>query len=112
MDSISYIGESERGQIVISASHGGVASARYALDHPPYLTIFNDAGVGKDGAGIAALAILQEAGLAAAAIYHTSGRIGDVADMWVYGIIGHVNREALLLGLTKELTLQQAIRSL
>ncbi|MDJ0752831.1 MAG: hypothetical protein QNJ45_04885 [Ardenticatenaceae bacterium] len=112
MDSISYIDESEREQIVISASHGGVASARYALDHPPFLTIFNDAGVGKDGAGIAALAILEEAGLAAAAIYHTSGRIGDVADMWVYGIVGHVNRRALRLGVDKGLTLQEAIRKL
>ena len=60
--------------------------------------IFNDAGVGKDNAGIGSLDYLQGLGLAAAAIAHTSARIGDGADMLKRGRISFCNAIARALG--------------
>ena len=39
----------------MSGSHGGISSAQYALAARPLIAVFNDAGVGKDEAGLAAL---------------------------------------------------------
>lgn len=112
LDSISYIGPAQRDQIVISGSHGGSAAARYALAEPPWLVLFNDAGVGKQQAGIVALAMLQAAGIAAAAVAHTSARIGDARDTWEHGIITHVNAAARALGLEAGQTVRAALAAL
>ncbi len=112
LDSISYIAEDARDQIVVSGSHGGSAAARYALPIRPRLVVFNDAGVGKDGAGIAGLTMLDEAEIAAVAVAHTSARIGEATDTWVAGIIAHVNQTAARLGLRPGARLQEAIMRL
>ena len=56
VDSITELGPADAGCLAISGSHGGMSSARYALAARPLLSVFNDAGFGLDGAGIAALA--------------------------------------------------------
>lgn len=86
-------------RVVISGSHGGVSSARYALQAAPRLAVFNDAGVGKDGAGIAALALLQARGIAACTVAHTSARIGEASSTLEEGIVSHLNESAASLGL-------------
>ena len=98
MDSISYVDASVAGQVVISGSHGGLSSGRYAVDYPLAACFLNDAGVGKDDAGIASLAMLDELGLACATYGSQSARIGDSADAWACGIVSHVNRTAQALG--------------
>ncbi len=65
VDSITELCAQDAGCIAVSGSHGGISSARYALAARPVLSVFNDAGVGKDGAGLAALDFLQAHGLAA-----------------------------------------------
>jgi hypothetical protein len=54
---------------VVSGSHRGTSAAQFVLDVGgsayPDLVIYNDAGVGKNGAGIAALDMLERAGVAA-----------------------------------------------
>ena len=69
----------DAGCLAVSGSHGGMSSARYALAARPLLSVFNDAGVGLDDAGIKALPWLQEHELAACAVAHTSARIGEAA---------------------------------
>ena len=98
MDSISYVDATDAGQIVVSGSHGGLSSARYAVEYPLAACFLNDAGVGKDNAGIASLARLDEVGLACATYGSQSARIGDSADAWSCGVISHVNRTAGALG--------------
>ena len=88
------------GRIVISGSHGGISSGRYALQAAPRLAVFNDAGVGKDAAGIAALALLQAQGIAACTVAHTSARIGEARSTLEDGIVSHLNESAASLGLT------------
>ncbi|MBL8325048.1 MAG: hypothetical protein JNJ89_08810 [Rubrivivax sp.] len=112
MDSITKVAPSDQGAIVVSASHGGASSGEIALEVPLKLVIFNDAGIGKDAAGVAALAMLQVRGVAGATVSHTSARIGDALDMWECGVLSHLNAAALALGLKAGERLQPALRRL
>jgi len=99
VDSITLLAPGDEDAIVVSGSHGGASSGEFALALPLRLVFFNDAGVGKDDAGIAALAMLQARGVAAAAVAHTSARIGDALDAWQHGVVSHANAAARALGL-------------
>lgn len=109
MDSIAQVAADDADAIVVAASHGGASSAHYALQVPLALVVFNDAGVGKDAAGIAGLKLLQERGVAAAAVSHSSARIGDAQDMWDHGQISHVNAAARRWGLVPGAALRDAL---
>lgn len=98
LDSITHLTEAHRGRVVAAASHGAVYAAYLAAKGGVRAVILNDAGVGKDRAGISGLAYLDEFAIAAAAIGHLSARIGDGADMMARGEISHVNRTAAALG--------------
>lgn len=109
VDSITQLEPSDAGAVVvISGSHGGVSSAQYALAVPARLVVFNDAGVGKDEAGIAALALLQADGRAALAVAHDSARIGDARDAWAGGRVSRLNAAARALGIVAGDTVQGA----
>jgi hypothetical protein len=112
MDSITKATPDDRGAVVVSASHGGTSSGEFALDVPLKAVFFNDAGVGKDDAGIAALDMLQAKGVAAATIAHTSGRIGDSRDMWDHGEISYANAAARALGLEPGRKVRDAVTAL
>jgi hypothetical protein len=112
MDSITMLAAEEVGAIVVSASHGGVSSAECALAVLPKVVFFNDAGVGKDNAGIVALSMLDERGVAAGAVSHMSARIGDSQDMWESGVISYVNSTARKLGLVPGARLRAALTQL
>jgi len=99
MDSITKVTPDDNGAIVLSASHGGASSGEFALEVPLKLVLFNDAGVGKNKAGVAALDMLAKRGVAGATISHESGMIGDAKDMWDHGVISYVNDQAAALGL-------------
>jgi hypothetical protein len=60
--------------------------------------VFNDAGVGRDAAGIAGLALLQSAGIAACTVSHDSARIGEARSTLEDGVISHANGLAQALG--------------
>ena len=109
LDSISYISAEHEGQIIISGSHGGSAAGRYALAHPPFLVVFNDAGVGNDEAGIVALWDLEQAGIAAVTVSHNSARSGEANDTWENGRVSHVNRLAKKLGIQVEEMVKTAV---
>lgn len=112
MDSITKVAAEDAGAIVVSASHGGASSGEFALEVPLKAVFFNDAGVGKDNAGIAALAMLQAKQVAAGTVAHTSARIGDAQDMWESGVISHVNDAARALGLQPGQPLSASLKRL
>lgn len=112
MDSITKVAPEDKGAIVISASHGGASSGEFALQVPLRLVFFNDAGIGKGNAGIAALAMLEAEKVAAGTTSHTSAKIGDSADMWDHGVISHLNAQAQALGLTVGERLSTAVLKL
>ena len=98
IDSITQLTPNDAGCIAVSGSHGGRSVSRYAVAARPLLSVFNDAGVGKDRAGIAALDILEEAGLAACTVSHMSACIGQATSTLESGIVSHVNQQARALG--------------
>ena len=99
MDSISYVTAENRGDIIISGSHGGTSSAGYAIDARVAAVFFNDAGVGKNGAGIKGLKMLNEHTIIAAAVSHESAEIANAADTYKNGIISQVNSCAAQAGI-------------
>lgn len=109
MDSITKVTAEDTGGVIVSASHGGASSGEFALEVPLKAVFFNDAGVGKDDAGIAALRMLQESGVAGGTVSHTTARIGDSQDTWDHGVISHLNDAARGLGLEVGQPLNQAL---
>jgi hypothetical protein len=100
VDSITELGPRDAGCIAVSGSHGGISSARFAAATRPRLAVFNDAGIGRDAAGIAGLSLLEAEGIAACTVEHTSARIGDARSTLNDGIISHANALAAALGAT------------
>ena len=90
----------DTGCVAVSGSHGGISSAQYAWAARPLLAVFNDAGVGKDQAGLAALPFLQSQGIAACTVSHQSARIGEGRSTLDEGVLSHCNALALALGAT------------
>ncbi len=98
VDSITEAVDGGAGTATVSGSHGGMSSARYALQARPWLAVFNDAGVGREEAGIAALPFLQRHGIAACTVAHDSARIGEALSTWEHGRVSHANALATALG--------------
>ncbi|OZM75681.1 hypothetical protein [Pseudonocardia sp. MH-G8] len=112
LDSMSQVQHDDRGHILVAASNGGVESGRIAVASGCACAVFNDAGVGKDGAGIAGLETLDTAGVPAAAVGHHSARISDGADTWENGVLTHVNEAGVRAGLSVGATVADAITRL
>jgi hypothetical protein len=111
IDSISEITTAMAGAVVVSGSHGGRSAASFALGvrPAPHAVFFNDAGIGKECAGIVALQGLEQAGIAAATYSHSSARIGDAVDGFECGIVSAVNAAAAAAGLEAGQTVAQAV---
>ncbi|MCC6469643.1 MAG: hypothetical protein IT563_15070 [Alphaproteobacteria bacterium] len=99
MDTITRATAEDAGAYVVSGSHGGETAASFAVGKGLAGAFFNDAGVGKEGAGISGLALLERHRIAAATVAHETARIGDAMDTWENGVISHVNTPARALGL-------------
>ena len=109
MDSISYVSPDNRGDIIISGSHGGTSSAGYALDARAAAAFFNDAGGGKNGAGIKGLYELEKHAIIAIAVSHESAEIANAADTYACGIISHVNGLAEKAGIKPGMRVAKAV---
>jgi hypothetical protein len=96
IDSASLVRPEDVGQIVITASHGGLLGAdpMAALRVDALACAFNDAGVGVDNAGITRLPALDTRGIAAVTVDARTARIGDVRSSWETGRISHINDRA------------------
>jgi hypothetical protein len=105
LDSIALIDAQAWDQVVVSGSHGGASAAQFVLDlglaagRWPRIVFYNDAGGGKDRAGIVALEMLGAQGVACATYSHESARIGDAQDGLACGVLTHANEQALSLGI-------------
>ncbi len=109
MDSISYVTDENRGDIIISGSHGGTSSAGYAIKVKVGAAFLNDAGVGKNAAGIKGLEQLQSKNIIAVAVHHTTAEIADAADTYKNGIISHINACAQNAGIQPDMPVSKAV---
>ncbi|MCC7218061.1 MAG: hypothetical protein IT517_14890 [Burkholderiales bacterium] len=99
-DTVTQLAARHAGAVVVAGSHGGLIAAAYAAQARVRALVCNDAGRGRDDAGVAGLAALDGLGIAACAIAHTSARIGDAADALVHGIVSAANGAASAAGVT------------
>jgi hypothetical protein len=111
-DSITRVGAEAREAVVVNGSHGGVYAAYVAAKLGVAAAVFNDAGVGRDGAGIAGLDYLAALGIPAAAVGHMTARIGDGNDMLARGVVSHANPLAAALGCRPGLACRDAAERL
>lgn len=112
LDSITRLDASFRGKVLVAGSHGGVYATYLAALGRLRGVILNDAGVGRDNAGIGGLAYLDEMGMAAATVAHTSAQIGDGDDMMRRGMISHANAHAIGAGCAVGMSCREAADSL
>ncbi len=114
LDTITSIDASHADAVIVSGSHGGVSSTGFVLRAParPRAVFFNDAGVGKDRAGIVALELLDAIGVACATYSHDSARIGDARDGYENGIVSFANDAARAAGVREGQRVRESVRSL
>jgi hypothetical protein len=98
LDSVTSVEPQHAGCVVVTGSHGGVSVVPYAQPVRALLYVFNDAGIGRDEAGVGALHVLGQAGIAAATVSHMTARIGEARDSWEHGIVSRANASAVSLG--------------
>jgi hypothetical protein len=96
--SCSNVRAEHRSHVVVSGSYGGRYNAFNAAKWPVRAVIMNDAGIGKNNAGIVGLDFLDQIGMAAATADAQTCHIGDGDHMLAHGIVSHVNRIAVALG--------------
>jgi len=109
MDSNSQVAPENQNDIIMTGSHGGLVGATPAVKYPVRAAFYNDAGVGKDKAGISRLDWLQAKGIIAATVSASSARIGIGLDTYESGVISFVNAEAVeKVGLTPGMKAQEA----
>jgi len=100
LDSLGLLVAEDAGRILVVGSHGALHGGRpeTALGVAARAAVFNDAGIGADGAGVTRLPVLAARGIAAATVDCMSARIGDCRSMWASGVLSRVNAVAEALG--------------
>ncbi len=109
-DSITFLNESNAGDIVVCGSHGGVSAGHYAQKHSLKAVFFNDAGIGKNNAGIKSLDTLSDAGILACTVDCMSAEIFNGQDMLENGIISVCNQLAQTRNIKEKMTVKEAIK--
>ncbi|MBJ3777425.1 hypothetical protein [Acuticoccus mangrovi] len=96
------------GRVVVCGSHGGAYAGLLAVEAGLRGILLNDAGVGREDAGIAGLDVCEASGMAAAALGHTTCRIGNAEDALARGRVTFVNPSAERLGIEPGMTAAEA----
>jgi len=109
-DSITFLNESNAGDIVVCGSHGGVSAGHYAQKHRVKAVFFNDAGIGKNNAGIKSLDSLSDAGILACTVDCMSAEIFNGQDILDNGIITVCNQLAKSKNIKEKMTVKDAIK--
>ncbi|WP_021593409.1 hypothetical protein [Actinomadura welshii] len=112
VDSATQLDRGHASAVAIVGSHGGRYPARLAARAGVRAIVFNDAGVGRDRAGVSGLDDLGDLGVPAAAVSHVTARIGDGGDTLRHGTVSSVNAPARALGCEVGMPCQEAVRTL
>ena len=109
-DSITFLNESNAGDIVVCGSHGGVSAGHYAQKHRLKAVFFNDAGIGKNNAGVKSLESLSDAGILACTVDCMSAEIFNGQDTLENGIISVCNQLAKSKNIKEKMTVKEALK--
>lgn len=111
-DSITFLNETNAGDIVVCGSHGGVSAGEYALKHRVKAVFFNDAGIGKNNAGVKSLETLSNAGIPACTVDCMSAEIFNGLDVFENGIISVCNQLATTCGINVNMSVKEAVQKI
>jgi hypothetical protein len=110
--SVTKLPAEANGAVVVGGSHGAVYAAYLSAKAGARGAIHNDAGIGRDDAGVSGLAWADEHGMAMAAVLSASARIGDGEDMLRRGVISRANRLARACGVKEGQPVAAAVECL
>ena len=109
-DSITFLNEHNAGEILVCGSHGGLSAGHYAQKHRLKAVFFNDAGIGKNNAGIKSLESLSDAGILACTVDCMSAEIFNGQDTLENGIITVCNQLAKSRNISAKMTVKEALK--
>ncbi len=109
-DSITFLNGNNAGDIVVCGSHGGLSAGGYAQKHGVKAVFFNDAGIGKNNAGVKSLESLSDAGIPACTVDCMSAEIFNGQDVLTNGIITVCNQLAKTRNIKEQMTVIEAIK--
>ena len=106
VETSSDVNESNSNDIIVTGSHQG--SGIYLAKCKIKGAIGNDAGKGKQDAGIAGFKVLDEQGIPAAAVSNMTAQIGNGDSTYEQGKISAVNEAAGKLGIIEGMSAKEA----
>ncbi|HYQ57475.1 MAG TPA: hypothetical protein VEP89_09015 [Draconibacterium sp.] len=109
-DSITFLNENNSGDIVVCGSHGGLSAGDYAQKYRVKAVFFNDAGIGKNNAGVKSLESLSDAGILACTVDCKSAEIFSGQDVLGNGIITVCNQLAKARNIKENMRVKEAIK--
>ncbi|MBA7476371.1 MAG: DUF1805 domain-containing protein [Dehalococcoidia bacterium] len=107
-DSAAAMDESTKGDVFVDGSHCGINVGEMTIHSGVGAMIGNDAGMGKNNAGIVALKMCDEQGIPAAAVAAMSAKIGSGMSTYEQGQISVVNEAAKKLGVSVGMSAKEA----
>ncbi len=107
-DSAAAMDESTKGDVFVDGSHCGINVGEITIHSGVGAMIGNDAGLGKNDAGIVALKMCDEHGIPAAAVAAMSAKIGNGRSTYEQGKISVVNEAAKKLGVSVGMSAKEA----
>ena len=107
-DSAAAMDESTKGDVFVDGSHCGINVGEMTIHSGVGAMIGNDAGMGKNDAGIAALKMCDEKGIPAAAVAAMSAKIGNGMSTYEQGKVSVANETAQKLGVSAGMSAKEA----
>ncbi len=107
-DSVTAATDQNIGDILVCGSHCGANVGHIAVTNKIGAIIGNDAGMGKNNAGIAGLAVCDTHNIPAAAVASMSAVIGSGMSTYEEGEVSAVNSLAARLGVSEGMSAKHA----
>jgi len=107
-DSAAGMDERSKGDVFVDGSHCGVNVGEMTINSGMGAMIGNDAGMGKNNAGIVALKMCDERGIPAAAVAARSAKIGSGMSTYEQGKISVANETAKKMGVRVGMSAKEA----
>ena len=107
-DSVTAVTDRNKGDVLVCGSHCGANVGQIAAANKIGALIGNDAGMGKNNAGIAGLAVCDAHEIPAAAVASMSAVIGSGESTYEEGTVSSINLSAARLGVSKGMSAKAA----
>jgi hypothetical protein len=107
-DSVTAANDENRGDILVCGSHCGANVGQIAVAGKIGAMIGNDAGMGRNNAGISGFGICDEHGIPVASVASMSAMIGSGVSTYKEGVVSAVNVKAAALGVSEGMSAEQA----